>query len=56
MKKLFALILATLMVLSLAACGGKKEEAPAASGGTAGGSSAPAVETVTLKLTHCQPE
>lgn len=29
MKKLFALILASIMVLSLVACGGKKEETPA---------------------------
>ena len=29
MKKLFALLLAVMMVLSLAACGSKKEEAPA---------------------------
>ena len=29
MKKLLALLLATMMVLSLAACGEKKEEAPA---------------------------
>lgn len=56
MKKLFALILASVMILSLAACGGKKEEAPAAGGSSSGGSSAPAVESVTLKLTHCQPE
>ena len=30
MKKIIALILALLMVLSLAACGGKKQETPAA--------------------------
>lgn len=35
MKKLFALILALAMMLSLAACGGKQEEAPADEGGFA---------------------
>ena len=30
MKKFFALLLAMVMVLSLAACGGKEAEAPAA--------------------------
>ena len=36
MKKLFALILALAMTMSLAACGEKKEEAPAEGGETSG--------------------
>ena len=46
MKKLLALILTCVMLVSLTACGGKKEEAPAASGKTE------AAEPITLKFNH----
>ena len=52
MKKLFALILASIMVLSLVACGGKKEEAPAQtpSAGTEQPAETPAAESDVLKI------
>ena len=55
-RKMTGLLLAIVMCVSLlAGCGGKKEEAPSSNGG-----SAPAAEStgksVTLKLTHCQPD
>lgn len=50
MKKLFALLLALAMTLSLAACGGKKDEAPASSDKPA--TEAPAEKTVLRLSTH----
>lgn len=51
MKKLFALLLALCMVLSLAACGAK-EEAPAAAPEAPAEEAAPAEETITIKFAH----
>ena len=50
MKKLFALLLALAMTLSLAACGGKKDEAPASSDKPA--TEAPAEKKVLRLSTH----
>lgn len=49
MKKLFALLLALTMVLSLAACGGQKEEPPADSGAESPQSAEPTKLTLILR-------
>ena len=51
MKKAISLLLTLVMVLSLAACGGKKEETKAAEGG----SQAAAGDAETIKIGLCQP-
>ena len=51
MKKIIALVLAMVMVLSLAACGAKQaEETKAPEAGDNGETKAPVVETVTIKV------
>ena len=53
MKKLLALLLATMMVLSLAACGEKKEEAPAQSEQPAQSESAPEAPAEGVTICVC---
>ena len=55
MKKLFALLLALVMVLSLAACGGSKTEAPAAAAGTGNDGDASNDPAVTLVYAEVNP-
>ena len=57
MKKVFALLLAITMVLTMAACGGTTSNSSApASGDTSGAASGDAIPTQTIKVTHPQPE
>ena len=55
MKKLLCMMLALVMVLSLAACGGAKEEAPAAASGTAADGDASNDPAVTLVYAEVNP-
>ena len=62
MKRMFALLLALVMVLSLAACGGGKDGSQSgdqggnASGTQDGGESKPSADPITIKLPHCYSE
>ena len=54
MKKLIALLLALVMVLSLAACGGEKAEAPKADAPKADAPAADGVVTIKLMMSQTQ--
>ncbi len=62
MKRMFALLLALVMVLSLAACGWGKDGSQSgdqggnASGTQDGGESKPSADPITIKLPHCYSE
>lgn len=55
MKRFFALLLALVMALSLAACGGG-QSGDQGSRATADGQSAPSANPITIKLPHCYSE